>query len=157
MNPKRHWISMFLYSILRQSADIDTVVVERERRTLERITRFALGENPKIAKFAARLLASLKDHESACVEIIEVCEFISARFCDMLIALKSISEKLSEATPEELVAHTTVLAQMARFKPDAFEHRSDTIMAFLIKKLLMGRRSENSVRILHLDSLRIEP
>ncbi|KAG8216411.1 hypothetical protein J3R82DRAFT_6516 [Butyriboletus roseoflavus] len=100
--------------------------LERERRTLERITRFALGENPKIAKFAARLLASLKDHEGPCVEIIE-----------------SISEKLSEATPEELVAHTTVLAQMARFKPDAFEHRSDTIMAFLIKKLLMGRRSKD--------------
>jgi hypothetical protein len=55
---------------------------------------------------------------------------------------KSISETLSEATPEALVAHTTVLAQMARFKPDAFEHKSDTIMAFLIKKLLMGRRSK---------------
>ncbi|KAG9311776.1 armadillo-type protein [Chiua virens] len=97
-----------------------------DKRTLERITRFALEENARIAKFAARLLASLKEHEDTCVEIIE-----------------SIAERLPEATPEELVAHTTVLAQMARFKSDAFEHRSDAIMAFLIKKLLMGRWSND--------------
>ena len=58
---------------------------------------------------------------------------------------KSISDKLVDATPEELVAHTTVLAQMARFKPEAFEHKSDDIMAFLVKKLLMGRRPKDSV------------
>ena len=139
MNPKRHWTSMFLRSIVRQLADVFA------RRTLERITRFALGENPKIAKFAARLLASLNDHEDSCVEIIEVCALVRAQFCDLFIAFKSISEKLSEATPEELVAHTTVLAQMARFKLNAFEHKSGTIMAFLIKKLLMGRRSEDTV------------
>lgn len=147
---------MFIYPISGQFADMDMVVVQRARRTLERITRFALGENPKIGKFAARLLASLKDHEDACVDTIEVRVFVSSRVCDLFIALKCISEKLLEATPEELVAHTTVLAQMARFKPDAFEHRSDTIMAFLIKKLLMGRRSKDPVRVLHLDSLRFE-
>lgn len=90
------------------------------------------------------------------MDIIEVRVFVSARLCDLFIALKSISEKLSEATPEELVAHTTVLAQLARLKPDAFEHRSDTIMAFLMKKLLMGQRSKDPVRMLHLDSLQIE-
>ncbi|KAH0834786.1 hypothetical protein J3R83DRAFT_10387 [Lanmaoa asiatica] len=114
-----------------------------DKRTLERVTRSALGENSKIAKFAARLLASLKDHEDACEEIIEVRVFVSARFCNLFITLKSISEKLSEATPEELVAHTTVLAQMARFKPDVFEHRSDAIMAFLVRNLLMGRQSKD--------------
>ncbi|KAF8434558.1 cohesin-associated protein Pds5 [Boletus edulis BED1] len=107
-------------------AKADESQVTLDKRALERITRFAVGENPKIAKFAARLLASLKDHEDACVEIIE-----------------SISDKLPEATPEELIAYTTVLVQMARFKPVAFEHRGDTIMAFLIKKLLMGRRSND--------------
>ena len=88
------------------------------------------------------------------MEIIEVRAFVRACFYDLFIALKSISEKLSEATPVELVAHTTVLAQMARLKPAAFEHRSDTIMAFLIKKLLMGRRPKNAVRILDLHSSR---
>lgn len=73
----------------------------------------------------------------------------------MFIVFKSISDKLSEATSEELVAHITVLAQMARFRPAAFEHRSDAIMAFLIKKLLMGRLSKEPVRMLHLDSLEI--
>ena len=72
--------------------------------------------------------------------------------CDLFIAFKSISEELSAATPEQLVAHTTVLAQMARFKPNAFEHRSDTIMAFLIKKLLVNRRPKDPVRMLPLDS-----
>lgn len=92
------------------------------------------------------MLASLKDHDDTCVEIIEVGACVCARD-DLFIALKSISERLSEATPEELVAHTTVLVQMARFKPTAFEHRSDAIMAFLIKKLLMGRRSRDPVRM----------
>ena len=147
---------MFFYPIFCQFFDMGIVTVQRARRTLERITRFALGVNPKIAKFAARLLASLKDHEDACVEIIEVGLFANALFCALFIAGKSISEKLSEASPDELVGHTTVLAQMARFKPDAFEHRGDTIMAFLIKKLLMGRRSKDPVRMLHLDSLYIE-
>lgn len=90
------------------------------------------------------------------MEIIEVRAFVASWFYDLFTAFKSISEKLSDATPEELVAHTTVLAQMARFKPDAFEHRSDTIMSFLIKKLLMGRRSKDPVRMLHLDSLQID-
>ncbi|KAF9226311.1 hypothetical protein BS17DRAFT_794477 [Gyrodon lividus] len=104
----------------------DESLVVFDSRTLERVIRFALGENPKIAKSAARLLAFLKGHEDFCVEIIE-----------------SISDKLSEATPEYLVAHTTVLAQIARFQPDAFEQKSDPIMAFLIKKLLMGRHQRD--------------
>jgi hypothetical protein len=79
---------------------------------------------------------------------------VCARRCDLFTAFKSVSEKLSEATPEELIAHTTVLAQMARFKPAAFEHRSDAIMAFLIKKLLMGRRSKDPVG--YLGSLQID-
>ncbi|KAF9235796.1 armadillo-type protein [Melanogaster broomeanus] len=97
-----------------------------DTRTLERVMRFALGESPRVAKSAARLLVFLKGHEDSCVEIVE-----------------SISDKLSEATPEHLVAHTTVLAQIAHFQPDAFEHKSDTIMAFLIKKLLMGRHQQD--------------
>ncbi|KIK94536.1 hypothetical protein PAXRUDRAFT_827895 [Paxillus rubicundulus Ve08.2h10] len=104
----------------------DESLVVFDSRTLERVMRFALGESPKIAKSATRLLAFLKGHEDSCVEIIE-----------------SIADKLPEATPEQLVAHTTVLAQIARFQPDAFEHKSDAIMAFLIKKLLMGRHQED--------------
>lgn len=36
------------------------------------------------------------------------------------------------------MAHTAVLAQVARFQVNAFEHRSDAIMAFLVKTLLMA-------------------
>lgn len=41
---------------------------------------------------------------------------------------------------------------MARFKPDAFEHRSDAVMTFLVKKLLVGRRSKEPVSTQRLDS-----
>ncbi|KAH7882429.1 armadillo-type protein [Phlebopus sp. FC_14] len=92
-----------------------------DRRTMERVVRFALGENSRVAKFAARLLASLKGHEDQCIEIVE-----------------SISEKLRDASPELLLAHTAVLAQIARLQPESFEHKSDSIVAFLVKKLLMG-------------------
>ncbi|KIJ63153.1 hypothetical protein HYDPIDRAFT_113739 [Hydnomerulius pinastri MD-312] len=98
-----------------------------DKRTMERVLRYALGEDPRVAKFAARLLAFSKGHEDSCIEIIE-----------------SISDKLAEASPELLVAHTTVLAQIARFQPDAFEHKSDSIMTFLIKKLLMRRHQADS-------------
>lgn len=35
------------------------------------------------------------------------------------------------------MAHVVVLAQFARFAPDAFEHKSDVLTAFLLKELLM--------------------
>lgn len=56
----------------------------------------------------------------------------------MLTFFQSIAEKLPHAEPDILVAHTAVLAQVARFRVNVFEHKSDTIMAFLVKKLLMA-------------------
>ncbi|KAG6332171.1 hypothetical protein ID866_6918 [Astraeus odoratus] len=91
-----------------------------DKRTMERVIRSALSKNARIAKFASRLLAFLKGCEGECSEIIE-----------------SITEKLPDAEPELLVAHTTVLVQIVRFRSGAFEHKSDAVMAFLVKKLLM--------------------
>ena len=34
--------------------------------------KYALGENVRVAKFASRLLASLKGCEEQCIEVIEV-------------------------------------------------------------------------------------
>lgn len=50
---------------------------------------------------------------------------------------QTISERLPDANPEQLVAHITVLAQLSRFAPDAFETRSEVIMAFLVKDIVM--------------------
>lgn len=85
MNPKRHWTSTFLYFVVCPFVDLGLVLVSHARRTLDRITRFALGDNPRIAKFATRLLASLKDHEDACVEIIQVRLFADALCCYVFI------------------------------------------------------------------------
>ncbi|KAH7926273.1 hypothetical protein BV22DRAFT_1128351 [Leucogyrophana mollusca] len=91
-----------------------------DKRTSERVMRFVLDSNPRHAKFAARFLACSKDREELCTEVVE-----------------SIADKLPKASPQHLVAHTTVLAQFSRLVPDAFEHKSDVIMAFLVKKVLM--------------------
>ncbi|KAJ6486929.1 armadillo-type protein [Mycena sanguinolenta] len=98
----------------------DEKVVPAEKRTLERIKRLALEGSPRQAKFAARFLASSKNKGTVCVEVVE-----------------TISDALNSAAPEVLVSHVAVLAQFARFAPDAFEHKSDVLTAFLLKELLM--------------------
>jgi sister chromatid cohesion protein PDS5 len=59
--------------------------------------------------------------------------------------LQSICAGLPQADPELLVAHIIVLAQIAKFAPDAFEHNSDVIMAFLVKQVLMEPITPDSV------------
>ncbi|KAK7046668.1 sister chromatid cohesion protein pds5 [Favolaschia claudopus] len=86
----------------------DKSLAPTDRRTLERIKRLALEGTPREAKFAARFLAFSKDKDVACMEVVE-----------------------------GLVAHVVVLAQFARFAPDAFEHKSDVLTAYLVKQLLM--------------------
>ncbi|KIK28244.1 hypothetical protein PISMIDRAFT_673926 [Pisolithus microcarpus 441] len=92
-----------------------------DKRTVDRVMKYALGENPRLAKFASRLLASLKGCHEQCKNIVE-----------------SVAQRLPDAEPEMLVAHTALLVQMAHFQSEAFEHRSDDIMAFLVKKLLLS-------------------
>jgi sister-chromatid-cohesion protein PDS5 len=61
--------------------------------------------------------------------------------------LQSITDKLSEAEGEQLVAHITVLAQFAKLAPDAFENKSDIISAFLLKEVLMSPSPPDPVRL----------
>ncbi|KAJ7432911.1 armadillo-type protein [Mycena galericulata] len=98
----------------------DEKVVPTDKRTLERIKRLAVEGSFRQAKFAARVLAFSKNKAIVCTEVVEV-----------------ISDALGTTTPELLVAHVAVLAEFARFAPDAFEHKSDVLMAFLVKQLLM--------------------
>ena len=43
-----------------------------DRRTVERAMRFVMEANPRHAKFAARLIACMKDSEKLCAQIVEV-------------------------------------------------------------------------------------
>src|SRR5947209_17525608 len=107
------------------------------RRTLERVMRYVLGSNARVAKFAARILVASKDHEDLCAEAVEVSLSVFVWIAHSSWVFQSIAERLSTAQPDLLVAHTAVLAQFARLAPDAFERKSDVLMTFLIKKLLM--------------------
>ncbi|KAJ7145311.1 armadillo-type protein [Mycena crocata] len=98
----------------------DEKVVPTDKRTLERIKRLAVEGTPQQAKFAARFLAFSKNKATVCTEVVDI-----------------ICDALGTTAPEVLVAHVAVLAQFARFAPDAFEHKSDVLMAFLLKDLLM--------------------
>ncbi|KAJ7096724.1 armadillo-type protein [Mycena belliarum] len=98
----------------------DEKVVAIDKRALERIKRLALEGTYRQAKFAARALALSNYNATVCTEIVE-----------------TICDSLGTTTPEVLVAHVAVLAQFARFAPDAFEHKSDVLTAFLLKELLM--------------------
>lgn len=59
--------------------------------------------------------------------------------------MQSIARGLPEADPELLIAHVTVLAQLTLKSPDAFEQKSDVIMAFLLKQVLMVARPDDPV------------
>ncbi|KAG5641986.1 hypothetical protein DXG03_003815 [Asterophora parasitica] len=97
----------------------DNKLAPTDKRTLERIRRFALQSNERLAKFASRILAVSGDAEARTALV------------------ESVVESLPGSPPEMLVAHIAVLAQVARFAPDSFEHQSDVIMTFLLKQILM--------------------
>ncbi|CAK5272282.1 unnamed protein product [Mycena citricolor] len=99
---------------------IDEGSVALDKRTFERIKHLALEGSPRQAKFAARFLTFSKNKDAVCDEVVE-----------------SICDALGTASSEILVAHVAVLAQFARFAPNSFEHKSDVLMEFLLKQLLM--------------------
>ncbi|KAI0790526.1 armadillo-type protein [Abortiporus biennis] len=99
----------------------DEKLVPSDKRTIERVRRYVMEENLRHAKFAARILAFTKNREELCNEVVE-----------------AISDQLPEVDDDLLVAHVAVLAQFSLLAPDAFEEKSDVIMAFLLKKILMG-------------------
>jgi len=44
------------------------------------------------------------------------------------------------------VCYVSALAQLARFSPEAFEQKSDVIMSFLVKRILMLPSPVDAVR-----------
>lgn len=46
-------------------------------------------------------------------------------------------EHLPEVDEDTILARVTALAQLARYSPEAFETKSEEIMTFLLKQVLM--------------------
>jgi len=76
-----------------------------------------------------------------CNKIVEVRLFaIECRRDELIPTIflpQSIVENLPEAPEDQVVAHLAVLAQFAKFAPNAFEHKSEVIIPFLLKDILM--------------------
>ncbi|KAI0938430.1 hypothetical protein AcW1_001836 [Taiwanofungus camphoratus] len=107
-------------------ASWDNKLAPSDKRTIDRLMRFVMSQNHRSAKFSARLLTALKNAEELCEQVVN-----------------SIARGLPEADPELLIAHVTVLAQLTLKSPDAFEQKSDVIMAFLLKQVLMVARPDD--------------
>ncbi|KAF8491907.1 armadillo-type protein [Russula emetica] len=101
-------------------AKCDDELVPKDKRTNERVERFALDSNHRHAKYSARLLALSKHKDDLGLDIIN-----------------TISKDLKNADDQRLVAHVTVLAELAYKVPDAFESKSEEIMNFIVKQILM--------------------
>ncbi|KAI0698060.1 armadillo-type protein [Cerioporus squamosus] len=106
----------------------DAKLAPSDKRTVERVLRFAMESNTRHAKFAARLLSCMKNAEELCEQVVE-----------------SITDELEDVNPEKLVAHIAVLAQLALRAPDAFEQKSDVIMSFLVKQVLKSAPDEDEM------------
>ncbi|RPD56961.1 hypothetical protein L226DRAFT_491089 [Lentinus tigrinus ALCF2SS1-7] len=106
----------------------DPKLAPSDKRTVERVVKFAMESNPRHAKFAARLLPHMKNAEQLCEQVVE-----------------SITDELEDIDPEKLVAHIAVLAQLALRAPDAFEQKSDVIMSFLVKQVLRSVPDEDEM------------
>lgn len=72
--------------------------------------------------------------------------FTSDRVNDILIS-QTISKDLKNVDDQRLVAHVTVLAELAHKVPDAFESKSEEIMNFIVKQILMTPSPRDSVRV----------
>ncbi|KAJ8473024.1 hypothetical protein ONZ45_g16446 [Pleurotus djamor] len=105
---------------LAAAARFDEKLAPLDKRTIERVSRYALGDNRRHAKFAARLLAFTKDKDSTCATVIE-----------------SVVSGLDEATDDTLVARLAVLVQFARYAPESFERHSEVITTSVLQGLLM--------------------
>ena len=60
---------------------------------------------------------------------------------------QTISKDLQNVDDQKLVAHVTVLAELAHKVPDAFESRSEEIMNFIVKQTLMTPSLRDPVRV----------
>ncbi|EJD05552.1 uncharacterized protein FOMMEDRAFT_132048 [Fomitiporia mediterranea MF3/22] len=108
----------------------DPDITPNDRRTIDRLVGYVRGPSPKLAKFAARVLAFSRNKDELCSEIV-----------------KFIATSLPEAESETLVAHLAVLVEMVRSAPDAFEQRSDVIIEFLLKEVLMKSSNAASMDV----------
>lgn len=61
--------------------------------------------------------------------------------------MQTISEDLKGVDDEKLLAHVTVLAELAQMAPDAFESKSEKIMNFVVKQILMSPSPRDPVRV----------
>ncbi|KAH9941134.1 armadillo-type protein [Epithele typhae] len=111
---------------LAAAATWDAKLAPNDKRTVDRVLRFVNDANERHAKFATQLVVRLKNSEALCEQLIE-----------------SISEELPDVELDTLVAHIAVLAQLALRAPDAFEQRSDVIMAFLVKDVLRSLEDDS--------------
>ncbi|KDQ22406.1 hypothetical protein PLEOSDRAFT_171792 [Pleurotus ostreatus PC15] len=101
-------------------ARCDDKLVPSDKRTVERITRYATGEHPRHAKFAARLLAFSKDRAANCSQVLD-----------------TITNELEDASDDVLLARMSVLAQFARFASETFDRHSEQITTFVLQNILM--------------------
>ncbi|KAH9039613.1 armadillo-type protein [Lactarius pseudohatsudake] len=92
-----------------------------DKRTIERVMRFSLDSDHRRAKYSARLLATSENKENLCTDIIN-----------------AISGDLDNADDHKLLAHISVLAELAQTAPDSFETKSEVIMNFIVKQILMS-------------------
>jgi sister-chromatid-cohesion protein PDS5 len=61
--------------------------------------------------------------------------------------MQTISKDLKGVDDEKLLAHITVLAELAQKASDAFESMSDKIMNFVVKQILMSPSPRDPVRV----------
>ncbi|KAG8906739.1 hypothetical protein FRB99_006230 [Tulasnella sp. 403] len=87
----------------------DNKLAPTDRRTIDELTKHALGNKPRLSKFSARLLASCSNKTTHCTGLM-----------DKLVAT------LSGAQGDALVSCLVVLAQFAFLVPDVFEAKKNS-------------------------------
>ncbi|KIJ30528.1 hypothetical protein M422DRAFT_36533 [Sphaerobolus stellatus SS14] len=100
-----------------------------DKRTKERLAKYVQSANVRHAKFAVRVIRHLKDAEEVAGRVVSV-----------------IAKSLPTAGEDLLVGHLAALAELVKHLPDAFEQKSEVIVAFIVKEVLM-RNSEDAMEV----------
>ncbi|KAG8937052.1 hypothetical protein FRC02_008159 [Tulasnella sp. 418] len=105
---------------LAAAVRMDPELAPTDKRTVDRLVKLGEGDYPRIAKFAARILAHSKNRLDVCSALME-----------------KLALGLPNATEDRLVANLAVFAQFAGSAPQIFEEKSEVVIDHLVKTVLM--------------------
>lgn len=124
---KNHSLVETALQALSAAVRTDPSLFPSDKRTVDRIAKFVMEDNPRLAKFAARALAHSGTRVDLCMTVFD-----------------RVVQSLPSATGGSLVSHLAAIAEFAQSIQRVFETRSQVITTHLVQLLMRETASEEN-------------